>query len=68
MKRDRKSRSDGISSMFVGMDLHKNYLQVATMDNKGKVLQNRRVINNMNQISRFFRTINPEAKVVMESS
>jgi hypothetical protein len=54
--------------MFVGMDLHKNYLQVATMDNKGMVLQNRRVINNMNQISRFFRTINPEAKVVMESS
>ncbi len=67
MKRDRKSRSEGISSKFVGMDLHKNYLQVATMD-KGMVLQNRRVINNMNQKSRFFRTINPEAKVVMESS
>ena len=62
MKRDRKSRSDGISSMFVGMDLHKNYLQVVTMDNKGMVLQNRRVINNMNQISRFFRTINPEQR------
>jgi hypothetical protein len=54
--------------MFAGMDLHKNYLQVATMDIKGMVLQNRRVINNMDQISRFFRTINPEAKVVMESS
>ena len=54
--------------MFVGMDLHKNYLQVATMDDKGKVLQNRRIINNMNQISRFFRNINPPAKVVMESS
>ena len=54
--------------MFVGMDLHKNYLQLATMDNKGMVLQNRKVINNINQISRFFRTINPEAKVVMESS
>jgi hypothetical protein len=38
------------------------------MDNKEKVLQDRRVINNMNQINRFFRTINPEAKVVMESS
>jgi hypothetical protein len=48
--------------MFVGMDLHKNYLQVVTMDNKGMVLQNRRVINNMNQISRFFRTINPEQR------
>ena len=68
MERDRKSRSDGISSIFVGMDLHKNYLQVATMDNEGKIFQNRRVFNNMNQISRFFRAINPEAKVVMESS
>ena len=68
MKRDRKSRSEGISSSLVGMDLHKNYLQVAAMDNKGMVLQNRRVINNMNQISRFFRTISPEAKVVIESS
>ena len=53
--------------MFVGMDLHKNYLQVATMDDKGKV-QKRRIINSMNQISRFFRNISPEAKVVMESS
>jgi transposase len=54
--------------MFVGIDLHKNYLQVATKDDKGKVLQKGRIINNMNQISRFFRNINPTAKVVMESS
>jgi hypothetical protein len=33
------------------MDLHKNYLQVATVDDKGKVLDNRRIINNLNQIS-----------------
>lgn len=68
MRRDPKSRSDGILSMFVGMDLHKNYLQVATMDDKRKVLENRRMINNMNQITRFFRNINPTAKVVMEPS
>jgi transposase len=68
VKRDRKSRLDGILPMFVGMDLHKNYLQVATVDDKGKVLENRRIMNNLNQISRFFRNINPTAKVVMESS
>ena len=54
--------------MFVGMDIHKNYLQVATMDDKGKVLENRRIVNNIYQISRFFRNINPAAKVVMELS
>jgi transposase len=54
--------------MFVGMDLHKNYSQVATVDTKGKVLQNRRIINNMDQISRFFRKINSKAQVVMGSS
>jgi hypothetical protein len=25
--------------MFVGMDVHKNYLQVAVLDEKGKVLR-----------------------------
>jgi hypothetical protein len=29
--------------MFVGMDLHKSYLQVAVVDGKGKVLKNSRI-------------------------
>ena len=35
-----KSKLDGKISMFVGMDLHKNYLQIAVMNDKGKVLEN----------------------------
>jgi hypothetical protein len=33
--------------MFVGMDVHKNYLQVAVLDEKGKVLINSRVDDNL---------------------
>ena len=43
-----KSKADGnvFKSMFVGMDVHKNYLQVAVLDEKGKILNNSRVDNN----------------------
>jgi transposase len=56
--------------MFVGMDLHKNYLQIALMDKKGKVLRNSRIDNNLKHITRFFESINSSEKplVVMESS
>ncbi len=40
--------------MFVGMDLHKNYLQIAVMNKKGKVLENCRINNNLKQVGRFF--------------
>jgi transposase len=63
-----KSGSDGKASMFVGMDLHKNYLQVAVMDEKGKVLKNSRVDNDLKQVDRFFEKISIPSRVVMESS
>ena len=65
-----KSKIDGRVSMFVGMDLHKNYLQIAVMDKKGKILRNSRIDNNLKHISRFFESINSREKpvVVMESS
>lgn len=52
------------------MDLHKNYLQVAVMNDKGKVLENSRINNDVKQVSRFFdENINHEkVRVVMESS
>jgi len=43
-----KSKLDDNISMFVGMDLHKNYLQIAVMNEKGKVLENSRIDNNLN--------------------
>jgi NAD(P)-dependent dehydrogenase (short-subunit alcohol dehydrogenase family) len=44
-----KPKADGnvSKSMFVGMDVHKYYLQVAVLDEKGKVLNNSRVDNNL---------------------
>ena len=64
-----KSKIDGRVPMFVGMDLHKNYLQVAAMDEKGKVLQNSRIDNDLKQIGRFFNNIKKDkTQVVMESS
>jgi hypothetical protein len=64
-----KSKLDGIS-MFVGMDLHNNYLQIAVIDEKGKVSQNSKINNNLKQVGRFFdEYINDEeTRVVMESS
>jgi len=58
--------------MFVGMDLHKNYLQIAVMNEKGKVLENSRINNNLKQVGRFFdeniKKSNEKVRVVMESS
>ena len=49
-----KSKLDGKIPMFIGMDLHKNYLHIAVMNEKGKVLENSRINNNLKQVGRFF--------------
>jgi transposase len=56
--------------MFVGMDVHKNYLQVAVLDEKGKVLNNSRVDNDLTKVNEFFDSLHPnnKTKVVLESS
>ena len=51
-----KSKADGDVCkriMFVGMDVHKNYLQIAVLDENGKVLNNSRVDNNLAKVSDF---------------
>ncbi len=67
-----KAKSDGnvCTDMFVGMDLHKSYLQVAVLDGKGKVLKNSRIHNDLSKVGRFFHRIgnSSDVKVVMESS
>jgi hypothetical protein len=54
--------------MFVGMDLHKNHLQIAVMNEEGRVLRNSKIDNNLRQISRFFDDVNNKAHVVMEEN
>lgn len=75
MKKFSKAKSDGnvCTDMFVGMDLHKSYLQVAVLDGKGKVLKNSRIHNDLSKVGRFFDHIggsgnSGDVKVVMESS
>jgi hypothetical protein len=45
--------------MFVGMDVHKNYLQVAVLDENGKILNNSRVDNNLIKVNEFFDSLHP---------
>ena len=64
MNKLSKSKSDGnlSKSMFVGMDVHKNYLQVAVLDEKGKVLNNSRVDNSLiNSLIPFIQAITPRS-------
>ena len=42
------------------MDLHKNYLQIAVIDGKGKVLENSRIDNKLGQAGKFFDNLNDE--------
>ena len=55
-------------SMYVGIDLHKKFLQVAIMNNEGKVLQNKKVDNTHELIRKHFADIPLYASIVMESS
>jgi hypothetical protein len=49
-KKVTKSNSDGkISNMYIGMDLHKKYLQVAVVDEKGKVMRNSKIDNDLDK-------------------
>jgi hypothetical protein len=59
------------------MDLHKNYLQIAVVDEKGKLIKNNKIENDIKKIGKFFDQINGfkiknqnthTTKVVMESS
>src|SRR5215469_7667672 len=52
------------------MDVRKNYLQVAVLDEKGKILNNSRVDNILIKVNEFFDSLHPSSntKVVMESS
>jgi len=55
-------------NMYVGIDLHKKFLQVAIMDNDGKILQNKKVDNTHHSIKKHFASIPLYASIVMESS
>jgi transposase len=57
--------------MFVGLDLHKNYLQAAVMDDRGTLLKQQRIPNQNESIKRFFDRTEFKSssnQIVIESS
>ncbi len=65
-KKQIRAKKD--KGMYVGIDLHKKFLQVATMDDDGKILQNIKVENTHESIRKHFTDIPIHANIVMESS
>jgi carotenoid cleavage dioxygenase-like enzyme len=72
MNRSNRYKADSslCESMFVGMDVHENYLQIAVLDENGKLLNNSRVDYDISQISEFFDHLDhgKTTKIVMEAS
>ncbi len=64
----KQIRKNPKKSMFVGIDLHKKFLQVAIMDDTGKVSHNDKVENTHQSIKKYFAKIPISANIVMESS
>jgi hypothetical protein len=50
------------------MDVHKIYLQVAVLDEKGKVLNNSRVDNNLIKVNGFFDTVHSGNNAIIVSA
>jgi transposase len=53
--------------MFIGLDVHKDYLQAAVLDAEGNLVKQQRITNSKEQIESFFQPFD-KAKVVIESS
>jgi transposase len=53
--------------MFIGLDVHKDYLQAAVVDTEGNLVKQQRITNSKEQIENFFQPFD-KAKVVIESS
>lgn len=62
------SRKDGGRKIYVGMDLHKDALQIAIVDGTGRVESNSKISNTFGNIDRFFGDIPKSAGIVMEAS
>ena len=54
--------------MFVGLDLHKNYLQAAVVDDEGNLLKEERIPNTKEDIETFSTQLKNDAEIVIESS
>ncbi|MDI1495779.1 MAG: hypothetical protein K8823_1087 [Cenarchaeum symbiont of Oopsacas minuta] len=54
------------SYMYVGIDVHKEFLQVAMMDKKGKIVFNERVDRDNDEVKKFFlKNVPKSAKCII---
>ena len=63
----RKHALDDSMRMFIGLDVHKNFLQAAVLDAGGQLLKQERIPNSKDEIINFFQEFD-KAKIVIESS
>jgi transposase len=52
----------------IGIDLHKRFSQVAVIDGKGEVIENKRIENNAFELSEFFSSLPKETPISFEST
>jgi hypothetical protein len=45
------------------MDLHKKYLQVAVVDEKGRVLRNSKIREDLAEVGKFFNDVNNQLQL-----
>jgi len=53
--------------VFVGVDVHMSYLEIAEIDKDGKLESRRRIGNTLESIDAFVESLDSDAKVAMES-
>ena len=53
---------------YVGIDLHKQFSQIAVIDSEGKVIEERRINNNREELTSFFNNLKHSSKGVVEAS
>jgi len=53
---------------YIGIDLHKNYSFITKMDEKGRVINQIKVVNNPIYLGHFLDTIEPDDKMVLETT
>lgn len=63
--KNKKTKEE--QKVFFGLDLHKKFLQVAAVDQKGNLLMNKRIENDFGIIKHEFSAFPKNAKYVLES-
>jgi len=67
-RKRRSVKGAPAKQQYVGLDVHKNTIQVAVMDQDGRVLRNTKIGNTDEEVREEFARIPGSARCVMESS